>query len=136
MKAAVPIAIVIVAAAIASCVSYRMMRIESSPAAEVRDWGGNLICATTPCVMRVSRETCGLYDSSKGYIILTARSSAGISMRSMAIKTCDITDDARVMFLFPGDKCDAGCSVRYYKGDREVYRTRCTESLVNNGAGG
>lgn len=115
---------------IVSCDSYRNLRIESDAGAEVRDWGGNLVCASTPCVMRVSRETCWFFDSSSGHIILTARSRAGVSLRSMAMKTCGVINGARITFVFPSVKGAMDCAVVYYDGDREVSRSGCKDSLV------
>jgi hypothetical protein len=112
-----------------SCDSHRDFRIESSMRAEVRDWGGNLVCLSTPCVMHVSRETCWFFDSSSGYILLTAWSRTGISMRSMAIPTCSITDGMWIMYSFPRSKSARDCAVILYEGDREVSRLRCEDSI-------
>ena len=122
MKSAGRFAIIALSALVlCSCDSHRNMRIESNVRAEVIDWGGNLICVSTPCVMHVSRETCRFFDSSSGYIILTARSRTGILMRSMAIPTCSITDDMWIMFSFPGPGMP-GLPVIRYEGDREKLR--------------
>jgi hypothetical protein len=111
-----------------SCDSYRELRIESNVQAKVHDWGGNLVCASTPCVMRVSRETCRFLDSSSGYVILTARSRDGISLRSMPITTCDITNSMLIRFLFTAEGSLPECAVILYDGDREVNRLKCKDS--------
>ena len=110
-----------------SCDFHRDMRIESNMRAEVRDWGGNLVCLYTPCVMSVSRKACWFFDSSSGYIILTARSRTGISLRSMPIQTCSVTDDMWIMFSFPRAESARDCSVKLYDGDREVSRLTCED---------
>jgi hypothetical protein len=112
-----------------SCDSYRNMPIESNMTAEVRDWGGRVICASTPCKMSVSRETCWLFDSSSGYIILTARSRDGTSMRSMPITTCEVKNSMRVKFVFPSVKNAPNCAVILYDGDKEIHRLPCKDSL-------
>jgi hypothetical protein len=123
-------AAVLVLLLLGSCDSHRNLKIESNAGAEVRDWGGNIVCASTPCVMRISRETCWFFDSSSGHIILTARSRAGVSLRSMAMETCGIANGALIKFVFPASSGDVDCAVIYYEGDREIFRTRCEDSLV------
>jgi hypothetical protein len=110
-----------------SCDSHRHLRIESNMAAEVSDWGGNRL--STPCTISISRETCWLFDSSSGYVIITARSLAGISLRSMAIPTCSVTDGMRIIFSFPHEKSAQDCAVILYDGGREVSRLSCEDAL-------
>jgi hypothetical protein len=112
-----------------SCAGYRQLGIESTEPASVVDWGGAVVCARTPCVMRVSRETCGIYDSSKGHIILTARSENGLTMVSMAIPTCDVKDGMRLRYEFPSGKGVSDCAVILLDGDREQFRLPCRETL-------
>lgn len=112
-----------------SCDSNRPLRIESSEPAAVKDQGGNLVCESTPCVMRVSRETCRFFDSSSGHIILEARSLHGVTLRSMPIVTCDISGKMRLVFTFPsgGRK---NCGVALYDGNTAVAGEQCRESMV------
>jgi hypothetical protein len=119
--------------ALLSCAAYRQLSIESSVPASVIEWGGNVVCAETPCVMRVSRETCGPYDSSKGHIILTARSRIGLSMVSMAIPTCDVTDGMRLRYEFPSAGNASNCGVVLYDADRERFRLSCRDALDKKG---
>ena len=112
-----------------ACSSHVDLRIESSMPAEVSDRGGRTVCASTPCVMRVSRETCRFYDSSSGYIILEAKSRDGAVLRSMPIVTCDVKEGMRLYFrFFSGSGPD--CGVTLYEGAREEFSISCKEAPV------
>ena len=112
-----------------SCDSERPFRIESSAPASVADRGGRMVCTSTPCVMRVSRETCGTIDSSSGYIILEARSQDGVALRSMPIVTCDVTASMRLKFTFPSGESN-DCGAVLYNGNAIVASVPCGGSLV------
>lgn len=112
-----------------ACSSHVDLRIESSMPAEVRDRGGRTVCASTPCVMRVSRETCRFYDSSSGYIILEAKSRGGVTLRSMPMATCDVTDGMRLSFRFPARR-GPDCGVALYDGGSAASTLSCKDSLV------
>jgi hypothetical protein len=128
-KQALPVIAALCALAVCSCDSHRDLRIESSEPAVVTDWGGRVVCASTPCVMRVSRETCRFNDSSSGYIILDAKSHRGVILRSMPIVTCDVSDSMRLSFTFPSGK-GADCGVVLDDRGKEIARLSCKESLV------
>jgi hypothetical protein len=124
-----PIIAALCALAVFSCDPHSDLRVVSSESAVVTDWGGKAVCDSTPCVMRVSRETCRFLDSSSGHVILEARSRGGVTLRSMPIVTCDVTDRMRLLFTFPaGGRSD--CGVALYEGNAVVASISCSESLV------
>jgi hypothetical protein len=84
-----------------SCASSRQVIVETSRPAEVRDHGGALICATTPCTWTVSRETCFGLDSSSGYVLLTARAADGVEAHSVAWKTCELQEGQHLRIEVP-----------------------------------
>jgi hypothetical protein len=128
-KHTLPVIVVLCLLTVCACDSHRGLRIESSEPAVVMDWGGRVVCASTPCVMRVSRETCRFYDSSSGYIILDAKSRGGVTLRSVPIVTCDVSDSMRLSFSFPAGK-GADCGVVLYSGGRIASTLSCKDSLV------
>ncbi|HOD15495.1 MAG TPA: hypothetical protein PK307_01160 [Spirochaetota bacterium] len=112
-----------------ACSPCADLRIESNIPSTVLDRGGRTVCASTPCVMRVSRETCRFYNSSTGYIILDAASRGGVTLRSMPIVACDVTDGMRLSFMFPSVK-GRDCGVTLYGGERGEYGIPCADALV------
>lgn len=122
-------AMALAAAVPCACSPCVDLRIESNIPSKVLDRGGRTVCALTPCVMRVSRETCRFYDSSSAYIILDAESRGGVTLRSMPIVTCDVKDGMRLSFTFPSKK-GRDCGVTMYGGERGEYSIPCADALV------
>jgi hypothetical protein len=84
-----------------SCASSRQVIIETSRPAQVRDQGGRLLCAATPCAWTVSRETCFGLDSSSGYVLLTAITADGVEAQSVAWKTCELEEGQHLRIEVP-----------------------------------
>lgn len=116
----------------AGCSGSRVLSIDSRPAARIEEWGGAAACAQTPCAWSFSRETCGLYDSSRGYIILTAAAPDGRKLTAPALKTCGIKKGTRLSFQFPTQE-GGDCLVTISAGGRESRHPGC-EGLVPAGA--
>jgi len=86
------------------CAADPRIRIETNRPARVLDHGGHVICERTPCTYQVSRETCGGFDSSSGYLILQAEADDGARASSAAYETCNIKDGERVLIELPAPK--------------------------------
>jgi len=113
------------AAGLAGCsLGHRTVRFESSVPASVIDSGGAILCEKTPCTWRLSRETCGLYDSSSGYFRPRAVDASGASLRAPALKTCTVREGTLVRFLFP--EAAAGCSVEVVEKGEVRSRGECS----------
>jgi len=115
---------------ITGCGSSRTLKIESTLAAEIQDNSGAIRCAATPCEVEISRQTCGLMDSSSGFVVLTATARNGTALRSAPMETCGINNGSRVRFVFPEDAARTDCTVQYFDHARETSRTTCGESLI------
>ncbi len=85
---------------LAGCTSARTMRFESSVPASVEDSAGTPLCAPTPCSWRLSRETCGLLDSSLGYLRVRAVTSEGERLDAPPLKTCAVREGTLLRFRF------------------------------------
>jgi hypothetical protein len=91
----------ILAVSLLGCGGVRRITIDTTRPAKILDRGGHVVCATTPCEQRISRETCWLVDSSSGYVIFTAVAEDGVAQNSAPMKTCDIDDGERVLITLP-----------------------------------
>jgi hypothetical protein len=54
--------------------------------------------------MEISRETCWLFDSSTGYVLIEATAPTA-RLRAPALVTCDIRDQTLLIFSFTGPSC-------------------------------
>lgn len=86
---------------LAGCGGRVRLIVETSRPARIVDWGGAEVCASTPCTHFVSRQTCGPFNSSSGYLILTALTADGAKANSSPLATCDIRDGDRVFIALP-----------------------------------
>ncbi|MBI5246507.1 MAG: hypothetical protein HY923_04955 [Elusimicrobia bacterium] len=93
---------------LAGCSGGRTLRFESSVPASVEDSGGKTLCAPTPCSWRVSRETCGVLDSSSGYLRVSAVASDGARLDAPPLKTCAVLEGTLVRFRFAGSGAPEG----------------------------
>ena len=93
---------------LAGCASSRTMRFESSVPASVQDSGGKVLCVSTPCDWRLSRETCGFFDSSSGWLKVSGVAADGSRLDAPPLKTCAVREGTVVRFLFPGPQITHG----------------------------
>ena len=101
-----------------------MLRIEGPAAVTVRDGGGRVVCGRLPCRWVFSRQTCFGYDSSSGFIALTAEASDGRRLRAPLLTTCDVVDGTLVRFELPPPATGA-CAVVVDDGEPRRFETAC-----------
>jgi hypothetical protein len=106
---------------VTACAGARIIHIESNRPARIFDWGGDLVCDSPPCSWSVSRETCWLFDSSSGYVILRAQTPDGISMTTPAMVVCDIEEGTVVRFELPPEPDLLDCSVTIRDSEEAVF---------------
>ncbi len=78
-------------------------------------------CEALPCELTISRETCFFFDSSSGYVALTAE-TASQRLQAPFMVTCDIPQGRRLNFQFLRRPCsvtvqDPGAAAQRYEPD-------------------